>query len=232
MFFNSKKFKRIFETLKEKFQMLNNSNIEAKVNKIKSMSSNNEEYVQVYNEVSEKYNTLINSYALEMEINFNKIDVLLADKEYKILKEELEKVEKSINEYEAELSKLDREIAEVTSREDQLREVVVPLKERFRSLKAKFYEHKEELSVCSKIFEEKVNELEKSIAKLDSKLENGYYKEAEEITNELQKDIAFYEKHLEKMPKIVSFSMQVLPKKIGASDFEVSKNERRRVSFV
>lgn len=227
MFFQSGKIKKIFVSLKERFQMLNNSNIEAKINKIKQISENNEEYVSIYNQVNEKYTELINTYSLEMDIKFNRIDVLLSNKEYKTIKEELEEVESAINKYESELINIDNEISEVTEKENELRSVVVPLKERFRTLKASFYEHKEELSICNKIFEEKINEVEKNIAKLESKLENGFYKEAEEITKELQNDINFYENHLEKMPKIVSFSMQVLPKRLeqAISKYQKMKEE-------
>ena len=215
IFFGKKrKIKKSFLNLKNKFQTINNSNIEAKINKIKKISENNEDYVSIYNEVNEKYINLIDNYALEMETKFNKIDVLIANKEYKIIKEELAEVEKSIKNYEHELTEIDKEITGVTSKEDDLRCVVVPLKEQFRVLKAGFYEHKEELSVCSKNFEEKISDLEKNIANLDGKLENGYYKEAQELINEIKKDIDFYEVHLEKMPRIVSFSMQVLPKRL------------------
>ena len=214
MFFQNGKIKKIFQGLKEKFQTLNNSNIEAKIKKIKQISENNEEYVEVYNEVNEKYTKLINTYSLEMDIKFNRIEVLFSNKDYKIIKEELDEIEKAIEEYEKELLNIDKEISEVTEKEDELRGTVVPLKEKFRTLKAHFYEHKEELSVCNKVFEEKINELEKTIAKLDNKLENGYYKEAEEMIREVINDISFYESHLEKMPKIVSFSMQVLPKRL------------------
>lgn len=208
------KAKKTLASLKEKFDGLNSSNISAKINKLKNISSNNEEYVEIFNELNEKYTTLINDYTLEMDTKFNRIDSLISDKETKLVKEEMETVEKAIKEYEMKLIELDKEISQITEKEDELREVVVPLKERFRTLKASFYEHKEELSICSKVFEEKVNEVEKTITKLETKLENGYYKESEEIINELKNDISFYETHLERMPKIVSFSMQVLPKRL------------------
>ena len=226
MFFDkNRKVKKYFAELKEKFSILNSSNIESKIKKIESIRDNNEEYVDIYNDINKKYTSLINTYALEMDIKFNKIDVLLSNKEYKTIKEELAEVEKYINEYANALNEIDIEISSFTSKEDELRVFVVPLKERFRNLKACFYEHKEELSICSKIFEEKINELEKTIAILDSKLENGYYKEAEGYINELNKEIDFYEKHLEKMPKIVSFSMQVLPKRL---DQAISKYQRMK----
>lgn len=214
MFFQNAKFKKNLINLKEKFQTLNNSNLVSKINKLKSISENNKEYVEIYEDISKKYNELINTYTLEMEMEFNKIDVLFGDKNYKVLKEEFLVLENSINTYEEELNKIDEEIKSITNKEDELREIVVPLKEKFRVLKASFYEHKEELSVCSKIFEKKINELEKTIAKLENKLENGYYKDAEGLINVLQKEVSFYGNHLEKMPQIVSFSMQVLPKRL------------------
>lgn len=225
IFDKNKKIKKEFIALKEKFCALNNSNIEVKINKIKSISENNEEYLEIYNTVNEKFITIINTYSYEMETKFNRVDVLISNKDYKLVKDELEDIEKSINDYENELMKIDREIMEVTSKEDELRSVVVPLKERFRNLKANFYEHKEELSICNKIFEEKVNDLEKNIAKLDAKLENGYYKESEVIINEVTKELEFYERHLEKMPQIVSFSMQVLPKRLEQA---ISKYQRMK----
>lgn len=206
--------KRNFKGLKDKFHKLNNSNLDTKINKLKSISENNKDYIEVYEEMNNKYTSLINNYSIEMETVFNKIDVLFANKDYKVVKEELELLENSLRVYDNELNKIDEEIKTITSKEDEIRQVVVPLKENFRLLKANFYEHKEELSVCSKIFESKINELEKTIAKLDNKLENGYYKEASELTNELVTEVEFYEKHLEKMPKLVSFSMQVLPKRL------------------
>lgn len=226
MFFDSnKKLKKQFKSLKEKFQALNNFNIEAKVNKIKSISENNEEYVEIYENLNEKYTGLVNLYGLELDTKFNRVDVRISEKEFKIVKEELSEIEKSINNYESELKNIDHEIMALTNKEDELREVIVPLKERFRTLKAKFYEHKEELSVCGKVFEEKINDVEKNIAKLDSKLDNCYYKDAQELSLELTKDIDFYEKHLEKMPKIVSFSMQVLPKRLEQA---ISKYQRMK----
>lgn len=208
------RIKKDFNNLKDKFNMLNKSNIESKINKLKSISENNKEYIETYNSINEKYVNLINTYSLEMEMEFNKIDVLFSNKDYKVLKEEMLNLENSINSYEKELVIIEREIKKITSKEEELREIVVPLKEKFRVLKAGFYEHKEELSICSKIFENKINDLEKTIAKLDNKLENGYYKDSEELITELQKEIEFYGYHLEKMPQIVSFSMQVLPKRL------------------
>lgn len=218
-FFVSKIYilKRNFKSLKEKFHGLNNSNLDTKINKLKSISENNEDYVEIYNSVNERYTSLINNYAVEMETVFNKIDVLFANKDYKVVKDELMALENSLNVYESELKVVEDEVKSVTSKEDELREIVVPLKEKFRLLKANFYEHKEELSICSKIFEKKINELEKTIAKLDDKLENGYYKEAEELINELEREVTFYEGHLEKMPQLVSFSMQVLPKRLESA---------------
>lgn len=228
MIFSSKgKLKKIFNNLKDKFQELNNSNLDSKMNKLKSISENNKEYVEIYDELKEKYNTLINTYTLEMEIAFNKIDVLLSNKDFKVVKDELIITEQSLNRYEEELIKIDEEVKKVTGKEDELREFVVPLKEQFRVLKASFYEHKEELSVCSKVFEKKINELEKTIAKLDNKLENGYYKDSEQLIDVLKREIAFYTNHLEKMPQIVSFSMQVLPKRLEntVSKYQKMKEE-------
>ena len=219
------KFKKIYNNLKNKFENLNNSSIEARLNKLKNISSNNEEYLEIYNEFNQKYTEMIEKYEFEMNSKFNRIDVLISSKEYKIIKEELEEVENAIKDYEKELKQISNEIVSLTGKEDALREIVVPLKESFRMLKSNFYEHKEELSACSTLFEEKVNELEKTIAKLETKLENGYYKESEEIINELKKDISFYENHLEKMPKMVSFSLQVLPKRL---DQAISKYQRMK----
>ena len=228
MIFSSKgKLKKIFNNLKDKFQQLNNSNLDSKMNKLKSISENNKEYVEVYDELKEKYNTLINTYSLEMEIAFNKIDVLLSNKDFKVVKDELLMTEQSLNKYEEELNNIDEEVKNVTGKEDELRKIVVPLKENFRVLKASFYEHKEELSVCGKVFEKKINELEKTIAKLDNKLENGYYKDSEQLIDVLQREISFYNGHLEKMPQIVSFSMQVLPKRLEntVSKYQKMKEE-------
>ena len=228
-FFASKIYmlKRNFNGLKNKFHNLNNSNLDTRINKLKSISENNKEYVEIYNNVNERYTSLLENYSVEMETVFNKIDVLFANKDYKVVKDELIELESSLNAYESELNKIDDEVKKVTSKEDELREIVVPLKENFRLLKAKFYEHKEELSICSKIFEKKINELEKTIAKLDNKLENGYYKDAEELINELDTEISFYGGHLEKMPQLVSFSMQVLPKRLEAaiSKYQKMKDE-------
>lgn len=219
------KFKKIYNNLKKRFENLNNSNIEARLNKLKNISSNNEDYEEIYNDFNKKYTELIEKYEFEMNSKFNRIDVLISSKEYKIIKDELDEVENLIEEYERELKQISNEIVNLTGKEDELRKIVVPLKESFRVLKSNFYEHKEELSVCSILFEEKVNELEKNIAKLDAKLENGYYKESEEIISELKNDICFYENHLGKMPKIVSFSLQVLPKRL---DQAISKYQRMK----
>lgn len=227
IFSKNNRIKKEFIYLKDKFQMLNNSNLESKINKLKSISENNKEYVSVYEDINEKYITLINTYSLEMEMQFNKVDVAFSEKDSKKLKDEMLVLENSINNYEKELIKIDNEIKAITSKEDELREIVVPLKEKFRVLKAGFYEHKEELSVCGKVFEKKINELEKTIAKLDNKLENGYYKDSENIIAELQKEVDFYSGHLEKMPRLVSFSMQVLPKRLedAVAKYQKMKDE-------
>ena len=86
----------MFTSLKEKFDSLKNSNISAKINKLKSISTNNEEYVEIYNEINEKYTNLLNDYALEMDSKFNRIDVLISSKEVKLVKEEMDAVEVSI----------------------------------------------------------------------------------------------------------------------------------------
>ena len=221
------KIKRNYNNLKTKYKNVSNSNLDAKINKLKSISENNKEYVDVYNEVNEKFKEIVDTYSLGIEAAITKIDVLFSDKDYKTAKESLLELENTINTYAGELNKIDANINEVTSKEDELREIVVPLKEQFRQLKASFYEHKEELSICSKIFEKKINELEKTVVKLDNKLENAYYKDAEELINELQTEVNFYEGHLAKMPEIVSFSMQVLPKRLetAMNNYKKMKDE-------
>lgn len=219
MLFASKKvtFKKIFNTLNNKYQKLTNSNIEAKLTKLKGISENNEEYLEVYNTLNEKYIGLVNTYSLTMDIKFNKADNLIATKDYKSSKEQLNEIENDLKSYEKELDDISEEIKSITKKEEEIRETVIPLKEDFRNLKANFYEHKEELSVCSKSFENKITEVEKTIAELENKLENWYYKDAEQLINEIQREINFYKKHLEKMPQLVSFSMQVLPKRLESA---------------
>ena len=51
IFSKKNRIKKEFSYLKDKFQMLNKSNLESKINKLKSISENNKEYVDVYESI-------------------------------------------------------------------------------------------------------------------------------------------------------------------------------------
>ena len=112
---------------------------------------------------------------------------------------------------------LENDVDKIIKEEDEIREKLVPIKERLRQLKSEFFSSKEEFSECKDGFEAHITRLEGEVFDIEENIKKGYYKEAKEAVVDLDNDVNFYLSHVKKLPKLISFSLQVLPKRFEDS---------------
>jgi len=214
VFKNKNKVKKSFHNIEKKFIKIKDNQLENKLEKIKKISENNEEYKETYSELNERFVELSTDKIVEIEVKLEQTKSSLQSKGAKDVKEEIKVISKNIDElYKCYLA-LENDINEITKKERQLREELVPIKESFRLMRGEFLENKDKFYDCQENFEDRLNKIEDKMEEVDKLLVNGIYSEVEEKIAMIYEEVEFYKHHLNKLPELISFSMQILPRRL------------------
>lgn len=203
--------------VEKNFEKLKGNQIEQKLSKIATISESNENFVEIYNSLKDRYMNLSIDMIAKTEGDILRLKILIEEGNYKLSKAEIKLTANTVNDLAKKYENLEKDIDKINKEEEELREKLVPVKERLRKLKADFFSSKEEFSECKDVFEGYITNLETTMVDLEEKLNTGFYKEANEMIENLGKDVDFYAGHLERLPKLISFSLQVLPKRLNES---------------
>ena len=95
--------------------------------------------------------------------------------------------------------------------ENQIRDELMPLKEKYRDFIVKYDESMSSLGECVCLFKDAVSSMDSNLTTIDRYLGSGEYKEAKEVVNEFKETLNTYYNHILAMPQMIDFVFNVLP---------------------
>ena len=225
--FGKGKVNKQVSELTNRYNNLKNNNIESKMEKLKIISDNNEEYKELYTVIEANYNTLINEFYLDIEQDINSLEARKSMLDVKVLKAEVKTISDKLDKATYEKNEIINQISTMFDQENKIREELTPLKEAYRDFVNGFNLNKDSLDECAPLFEETIVDLERKINDIERYLNAGQYKQAKDILVEFKETLETYNKHLSLMPEMVSFTFKVLPSRYNVviDTYEEMKNE-------
>ena len=216
LFFGKTKINKSINQLTQKYNDLRNNNISSKMEKLKLISANNEEYKELFFAIEANYNSLIKDYYLDIENNISELENNITTMDKKIVKNEIKTINDKLEKAFLEKKEIDNQISTMFEQENKIREELTPIKEIYRSFHSDYEIKKDELGEFTGIFEEKIFEFEKNINDIEIYLSSGKYKEAIDVFNEFKEQLANYITHLKLMPEMIGFTFKILPSRYKA----------------
>ncbi len=207
----NKTLKRLQANLDE----LKNNQIQLKLKKVEKIAEKNKDYEKIFEDLNQRYLSLSVEKIAELESQIEQIKFLIQDKKNKQVNEDLATLAVKIDSLYGEYDSLDTDVDFINKEEENLRDYLVPIKEEYRIFKEDFFRKKEELYCCKDNFEEYITQLDKDMILIEEKMSNALYDDVREIGDRMLIEIDGYQRHLVKLPKLISFSMQVLPNRLS-----------------
>lgn len=225
--FGKGKVNKQVSELTDRYNNLKNNNIQSKMEKLKLISDNNEEYRELYTVIEANYNSLINDFYLDIEQDINSLEARKSMLDVKILKAEAKVISDKLDKAEFEKNQIISQINTMFDEENKIREELTPLKENYREFVNKFNLVKDELDECVELFEKTIQDLENKINYIEDYLNAGQYKQARSVLEVFKTTLETYINHLKVMPEMVSFTFKILPSRysVVVDTYESMRNE-------
>ena len=213
LFFGKNKINKWLEDLNKRYTSLKDSNLDTKMAKLKLISDNNVEYKELYTAIEINYSSLIRDFYLNIESSINRLGAIKNTTDIKIFKAEVKAVNDKLDKAFYEQDQIVKQISTMFEQENQIRDELMPLKEKFRDFTSKYNENISNLGECACLFKDAMVSLEENLNQIDDCLGAGEYKEAKEIVNTFKNTLDLYYTHAIEMPKMVDFTFKVLPER-------------------
>lgn len=213
LFFGKGKVNKWVDDLNKRYNALKDSNLDTKMAKLKLISYNNVEYKELYTAIEANYNSLINDYYLDIESSITRLDAIKNTTDVKIFKAEVKSVNDKLDKAFYEQDQIVKQISTMFEQENQIRDELMPLKEKYRDFVSKYSDCKDSLGECVCLFKDALTSLDKNLNQIDECLGAGDYKEARDVLNTFKATLDEYYNHVIEMPQMVNFVFTVLPER-------------------
>lgn len=210
------RIKKKIENIEEKFEDLKNNNVSSDLTKLKTLSKNNKEFADFYNDVNDAYNSLKVCDLADVDEYLNKCKDNIAQNKFKEAAENIRHLEDLVKNYEHQLNLIASKIASFFEREKECRNKAIDVKEKIRNVKAKYQEHIGEVEIASKEFEKQFDDNEKKLVSFDDLMNKGAYEEALVMIDDINKSMNELSNYLDILPPLIVFGTVVLIKKFNA----------------
>ena len=225
--FGKGKINKQIDDLNVRYNNLKNNTISSSMEKLKMISENNEEYKELYIVIEANYNSLINNFILDIEECISNLENSKNIMDVKLVKNEIKNISDKLDRAEYEKKQIYTQINSMFDKENRIRESLTPLKEAYRQFVSNYNEIKNDLDMCSSLFENTIINLSAKIDLIETHLSNGQYNPAEVVLKEFRELLNVYVNHLKVMPEMVGFTFKILPSRYNAvlELYEEMKNE-------
>ena len=213
LFFGKGKVNKWVDDLNKRYNALKDSNLDTKMAKLKLISYNNVEYKELYTAIEANYNSLINDYYLDIESSITRLEAIKNTTDVKIFKAEVKSVNDKLDKAFYEQDQIVKQISTMFEQENQIRDELMPLKEKYRDFVSKYSDCKDSLGECVCLFKDALTSLDKNLNQIDECLGAGDYKEARDVLNTFKATLDEYYNHVIEMPQMVNFVFTVLPER-------------------
>ena len=199
------------------------------IHRLEIISRTNLLYVEKYNDFSHRFKEIYDGDGKFSESTLRQAKALIANNQYKTIKNVLADCRKAVSVFEDKVNQLDQELYAVIKPEEESRHAILKLKENFRRVKQIYYANSNGLELVSNSFNKVFDKLDQSFAEFETHIEGAEYEEADVLIPVITKVVNSLDKILSVMPNLCILSQNIIPEKIANLTNEYTDIEKRGI---
>ncbi len=209
--------KKILNELDKKYEYLNSLLLGQDFNyiqRIEIISHSNLLYSEIYSNFFRKFKEIRDNQDISFKDILDQLKNYYDEKNYKLFRQTYNDNIERLKYYEDSVNNLDSELISIALPEEEARQNVLILRERFRDVKSKYNTKENELSYLHDSFYKVFEGIENEFKKYDSLIDCANYDETKEMVPILNKILANLLSMMEVAPRYIDEVLNVLPNKI------------------
>jgi septation ring formation regulator len=210
---NKKKYNQLLNELERNKNLILSANILTELNKVSSLI-NNKDLEKKYESWQNRYKKIKEEDIPLLDDKLNDLEELIKTKKYKIINEDIVKLEMQIYYIKAKSEFLLNEIREISLSESKNREIVTKLKADYREIYLKYNNNPNDYELIKKPIELQFENVDKLFSTFELTMENNAYNEAPKIVKALDDTIGNLKVVIEESPSIILMGKKLIPNKI------------------
>ena len=215
--FSKTKIKKQIREMERKFSYLDALLIgqdSQYIHRLEFISRTNLLYVDKHTTFTRRFREIYETDDKFVESLIRQLNSLLSNKQYKSIKNTIEETKKALDIFEEKTNQLDADLYELIKLEEDSRQMIYKLKEKYRLVKQSYYSNANDLELASISFNRVFDKLDTEFVQLDEHIESAEYDETENLVPEVTNVINALFKIIETLPNLCSLVQQVIPAKI------------------
>lgn len=185
--------------------------ISEELKRIYSIAQLNSDYQEVYTKNDEIYQNVLKNEDYKVSQDIDSLKLLLQQKKYKLIKEEVENARKSLSTLEERYTNLEKSLSKILSLDDENRQTLLTYQKKFRDIRDLAESKKFELKYIEPSLSSLFEKLEESFIEINNLFSCAHYQEAQEKFPELKRVIDALEKSLNVLPRLTTLAFVVIP---------------------
>ena len=214
LLFSNKKKKYVnrLDSLKKKYEYIDQLPIIGSINKIEDFASRNNSFTSMATIYIQRYLEYGKKYAQPITEMFTNINMLINDTKYDIARERMDELEVLITSYKKDAESLFAEVKDATRDEEPLLNELERIRKIFNDQVRKYQENLADLSLVQENIKNRLQRITSMINECDENIHSGIYLESKELISKIDKEILELEEYLRKMPQLISFTKSIIKK--------------------
>ncbi len=184
------------------------------IKRIEMISLTNLLYVNTHMTFNRRFKEIRDKSDSSSQTAINHLKDLVADRDYKALKEALPAAREVIEQYEEQVNALNTDLTAVVRPEEECRQQCLQLKENLRKIKQDYYVKQADLSLISGSFDAIFHRIDDKFVEYETYVESAQYDEAKSMLPQLNEVIVQLSKALVETPNICVTIQSVIPDKL------------------
>lgn len=184
------------------------------IGRIEFISARNVIYLQIHQQYSERYSSLLNKQDKQSYLAITSLKELVESKNYRGIKDIIESTKDSVTEFDKAVSDLSEDLWILLKPDEEIRQQAVKEKEKLRNLKDSFNEHVTELKPIESSFDLVFNAIEKLFSEFEELLDAANYDDAQDKLPTIAKLLDAMTGMMKDIPYLTTLASQVVPQRI------------------
>ncbi len=188
--------------------------ISQNIAKLEFISRTNLFYCEIHASFSKKYKEIKDNLDTQAKEIKDELNDLYYGKQYKEFKKRYKECLPLINEFSDKTDELSKELIDKLKPEEDARQRILELKERFREVKSLYNNNENELSYINDSFQKVFDKIETNFKQFESLLDSAKYEEANALLPNIEKVLEELIKLINITPKYIKEVNEILPNEI------------------
>ncbi len=216
--FSKRKYKKQIRELERKYSYLDALLIgqdNQYIHRLEIISRTNLLYVDKHATFQKRFKDILDSDDRYAETVIKQLNALVANNQYKNIQSVIGDGKKAVAIFEESVNKLDADLYELIKLEEDSRQVILKLKEKYRLVKQNYFSNANDLEMVSSSVNQVFDKLDETFAEYENHIESAEYDDASALVPTINSALLALSKIFNELPNICSLLQQVIPEKIA-----------------